>query len=117
MAYLLDEPVSAGKNNAVVATDLLGDDIWRMIVLKLDVQSLSKLRRVSASFGRLVREFMVDTWEKWNTWKNQVPLYPPEVSGYSTAAKSVDKLLFERLVCMVGPQTLSLGSFEREGRR
>ena len=81
------------------------------------MESLIQLRKVNVGFQELVQAHMVESWEKWNAWKNQVPLYPPEVSGYSTAAKSVDKLLFESLVCMTGPQKLQLGSFEREGRR
>ena len=83
----------------------------------MDVESLLKLRKVSATFRDLVQHHMVETWDKWNAWKNQVPLYPPEVSGYSTSAKEVDKLLFEKLVCRHGPQTIPLGSFEKEGRR
>ena len=107
----------AAKGREGGLRDLLGDDIWRCITLKLDIQSLHQLRKVNTSFQELVQAYMLETWEKWNAWKNQVPLYPPEVSGYSTAAKSVDKLLFESLVCMTGPQKLQLGSFEREGRR
>ena len=95
----------------------LGDDLWRCIIDKLDMKSMTELQRVNVSFRNLVQKHMIQSWNRWNIWKNQVPLYPPEVSGYSTAAKSVDKLLFERLVCLRGAQRLSLGSFEREGRR
>ena len=105
------------KSNKDSVRDALTADLWRCIVLKLDIDSLLQLRKVNTSFRELVQNFMLETWRKWNAWKNQVPLYPPEVSGYSTAAKSVDKLLFESLVCMNGPQKLQLGSFEREGRR
>lgn len=86
-------------------------------MLKMDLDSLHQLGRVSVAFRDLVQGHMVETWDRWNTWKNQVPLYPPEVSGYSTAAKVVDKLLFESLVCLNGPQLVELGSFEKESRR
>ena len=105
------------KDGKAGLRDALTDDLWRCIVLRLDMQSLIQLKKVSASFRELVDGHMLESWGKWNAWKNQVPLYPPEVSGYSTAAKSVDKLLFESLVCMRGPQRLPLGCFEREGRR
>lgn len=111
-----DLAVETSKNGSL--NKELGDDIWRSILERVEeLKTLVALKKVNASFRKLVDNYMHEAWDKWNSWKNQVPLYPPEVSGYSTAAKLVDKLLFERLVCVRGPQEISLGSFEREGRR
>ena len=106
---------SSGKQENL--RDFLGDDLWRLILSQLDLDSWLGLGNTSKAFRDLVRGKMMESWNKWNIWKNQVPLYPPEVSGYSTAAKAIDKLLFEKLLCLMGPQTVVIGSFEKESRR
>lgn len=73
-------------------------------------------RKISKAFRDFLRDHEMDMWQQWLIWKDKILLYPPEVRGYSSAARVVDTLIFKTFsggnaipVCHLADSTRKVG--------